>query len=37
MLDFVRDRSRAAWHDDTTTISYIWRDMEVRSFLSEHQ
>lgn len=36
VIGFIRDRSIAEGHDDTTVISHMWRFMEIRKFLSEH-
>ena len=36
LIGFIRDRSRAAGHDRTTTMSHMWRFMEVQYFIREH-
>ena len=36
VMGFIRDRSIAAGHDDTTIMSHMWRFMEIWGFVSEH-
>ena len=36
VMGFIRDRSIAAGHDDTTIMSHMWRFMEIWGFFSEH-
>ncbi len=35
MASFIRDRCRARGYDRTTTMSHMWRFMEIRSFVAQ--